>query len=127
SILPEKSWLELLGDTQHIMNHQHLSIHILTRTNAYHGNSNVFCHFFGQNCRDFLQHQREAPALLQNFGILNKLLSLGFLPCPYRVGAEFIDGLWREPQMAHYRHPGTEDPYDGFTDFRATFHLDRMG
>ena len=45
----------------------------------------------------------------------------------YGVGAELVDGLWHEAEVAHDGYAGCEDALDGGEYFFATFELECVG
>src|SRR6056297_3022134 len=55
-ISPQKSWMELVGHSQHIVNYQNLAIYMSACADTNYGYGNAFRDLFGQFGWNFLQN-----------------------------------------------------------------------
>src|SRR5690606_12795061 len=115
--------MEFMRHAQHIVQHQNLSVNTITGTNAYNGYAYAFGYFFGQFGGYFFQYNAKTTYALQHFGIFNQAFGFLFFFRPNRIGAEFVNRLWGQAQMSHYRNTGVQYAFNGFLHFFATFHF----
>ena len=126
-VAAQKAGLKLFGDAQQVVDDQHLPVHVGAGADADGGNTQLLGHLFGQRGGNFFQHQREAAQVLELLRVFEQFLGLGVFFGTHGVGAELVDALRREAQVAHHRDAGRENTLDAFPDFGAAFQLHGVG
>src|SRR5690606_29523115 len=125
-ILAEKPRFESFVDTQHIVHYEYLSVAAGPSTDPDGGDADGFRYLRCKCSRYLLKYHGKATGIFQYFGIGFKLVGLGIFFCPYGISPEFVDGLWREAQVAHHGDARVDDALYSFLDFDAAFHFQSM-
>lgn len=115
--------LEALVESQHVVEHQYLAVACVARTDTYHGAADSLGDLCGQCGRYFLQHDGEAAGFVQQLGIMQQLVGLGFLLGTQSVAAKLVDRLRRESQMTHHGDTGLHHPFNLRQDLLAALQL----
>jgi len=126
-VAPQKSRVKLVGNTQHIMHHQYLSVYPTTSTDADDGYRQRCGHFTGQGSGDFFEYDGKASRFLKGMCVAFESLRLLLPPGAHTVGAKFINRLRGETEVTHHRNPRSENEFDRFQHLRATFEFYGMG
>src|SRR5690606_34310357 len=100
-VATQETRVEFVVQAEHVVQHKDLPIHTTTSANADDGDLYTRRYFGRKMRRYLLQHQGEAARLFKQFGIFTQAFRLLFLAGTYHVGAEFVDALWRQSQVAH--------------------------
>ncbi len=109
------------------MQYQYLSVDLGPCSDANHRHLDSLCHFSCQRGGDLLQHNCKASGLLYDLRILLQLPGLLSLAGPNHIGAELVNRLGCQAQVAHHRYPGREDSFDRFHYLPSSFHLYSAG
>src|SRR5690625_3481519 len=109
------------------MNDQHLTVAVGTCPYTDSRYRNRLCHFLRQYRRYLLQNNSKYSGLFQSLCILYKLFGLTFLFCAHFISSEFINTLWRQPQVPHYRNSRIHNPLYRLRNTHAPLDLDGMG
>lgn len=118
---------EALVDAEHVLEHQHLAVDARAGTDADNGYRDLGSNAGGERRGYLLEYEREAADFLEHLGVGDELFGLGLFLGAHGVGAELVDRLRRQAQVAHHGDAGGEDALDRFADLGAAFDLDGFG
>ena len=68
----------------------------------------------------------ESSCCVESMGVADEFLGFGFFACSDGVGAELVDGLWGEAEVAADWNAGVEYLFDGWYDFYSAFELESV-
>ena len=115
---------ETLVESEHVVQHQHLTVAFIAGTDTDNRTRNVVGHTFGQRGRNLLQYNRETARFVQQLGVVQQFLGFCFFFGTQTVSAELVDTLRGKTQMSHHRHTGLNHMADSRQDLFAAFEFD---
>src|SRR5690606_11312460 len=110
-VLAQETGLKTIGNPQHVVHHQHLSVHLGPGADSDHGDPDHGTDFRGELRRYLFKDNGKASGFFQDSRIVQQFCRLGFLLRADRISAEFINGLRGKSQMPHNGYAGRDNPF----------------
>ena len=126
-VAAEEAGLELGIDAEQVVHDQHLAVAMSACADADGGNMDALRDYLAKGGGYLLEHKAKGSGFFEQKGVLFEFFGFLFFACPYSLGPEFIDGLWRKTQVAHDGNAGCKDPFHGLQYLLSAFYLDTMG
>lgn len=92
---------ELVVDSQHIVNDEHLSVGTSSGSDADRRNFQFLRNTRSEHGRNLLEHQTETAGFLEQMSVADELGRLGLFLGPNGIGPVFVNGWRSQAQMPH--------------------------
>src|SRR5215468_6061083 len=108
-ILLNELWRKIIEQSEHVMDHEHLTVAMRARADADGRNNQPVGDLLGQVQRNTLQHQCEGPAILYRQSIAHDRFPLFLVFTLNLIAAKPVNRLRRQADVPHDRYANLDD------------------
>ena len=126
-VAAEEAGLEFGGDAEEVMHNEDLAVAVFAGADADDRNMEALGDRFCEGGGDLFEDDTGAAGFFEQLGVFFEFFGFYLFFGADVIGAEFVNGLGCQSEMADDGYPGGQDTVSGFQYFGAAFEFDGVG